>query len=748
MADNIEPSVKGNNKQLSAWLGHRLARPVLLYARLPVHITRRTTSRLAGHYPLAKIQEPKIPLSQATVFTNRKPSLVSSIWKKLDLSWLQKRRNLPAVSRYSSNEIPSIIPNIVSPRQNSLDNAIQRDNYQTPGKPAGEEGLLTTPARAIPAKQHQLPAIKRPISRINENLQESDDTAVSPNSTGITVGRAEIDRPLSAGKVPELPLTQPGGPEDVVIDTESVETGIVPPTAKRENSQPGNRRPEETMSSGSHQTQKSPQESHDTGQVRPAALLPKRKSLPLSSPDTIVRRPLIPTAKPGTGTFVSPENGNPPSLLRSTSYLQGKTGETGVQDKIHKFTDSAPAGKNEPPYILSHTTSQSGETIDYPAGRQTSTPEQTGTQIKQDIQSQISGPERIKKKVPTVEQQPGEKQTTPEKVALPANVSDATPGVERADIIKEVPDRNLSGTMERPIDKHTNIAGSPAAVIPETSSSASKTYHPIRLLVRKTVELAKSVTTPFKQREPREIQRSPDITSRYDMSISSPPVPDTGHQRTTLSAEEPTRSREYPEPVSSVMPEVTEEHRISENTPAVQYREPVTRDREVSVDRASEITPSLPETKPLKPIITNKPLELPVVPSSGNKEDTGYFTPEKPERIILRRNGEKPAGMLPLDLPLATFSQPQGRSDFSPGERLYSEINHTGVSSLHTEQRTTSTRTFSTDNTGMEGTMSPENPAASENGESGTKPDLKALAREVYPFIKRMIIVDRERLPL
>jgi hypothetical protein len=36
----------------------------------------------------------------------------------------------------------------------------------------------------------------------------------------------------------------------------------------------------------------------------------------------------------------------------------------------------------------------------------------------------------------------------------------------------------------------------------------------------------------------------------------------------------------------------------------------------------------------------------------------------------------------------------------------------------------------------------------SANGQSAAKTDLKALAREVYPFIKRMIIVDRERLPL
>ena len=112
-------------------------------------------------------------------------------------------------------------------------------------------------------------------------------------------------------------------------------------------------------------------------------------------------------------------------------------------------------------------------------------------------------------------------------------------------------------------------------------------------------------------------------------------------------------------------------------------------------------------------------------------------------------------GFPALNLPVATNMRPNADTGNIRSEDLFRQESCTPSQVSHLNNHTVIERRASTRGltpTGsLNSTQSTEIPSGSpvqtSQGESEQNTDLKALAREIYPLIKRMIIVERERLP-
>jgi hypothetical protein len=146
-------------------------------------------------------------------------------------------------------------------------------------------------------------------------------------------------------------------------------------------------------------------------------------------------------------------------------------------------------------------------------------------------------------------------------------------------------------------------------------------------------------------------------------------------------------------------------------------------------------------------------LHQPILPLSDNGQRFSQPKFEKPAGSIPKSRvysvssaKDKPANLEHLDLSLTTRKRTQvdagGNSDFE-NPRALTTLNPT---IFRQPEGSVTQRSFLPVNSSSKQTEQSLNPAA-EAGANEAKTDLKALAREVYPYIKRMIIVDRERRP-
>jgi hypothetical protein len=152
----------------------------------------------------------------------------------------------------------------------------------------------------------------------------------------------------------------------------------------------------------------------------------------------------------------------------------------------------------------------------------------------------------------------------------------------------------------------------------------------------------------------------------------------------------------------------------------------------------------------------------PVLPLSGNEKGISMIKSEKPETALFKSRvsslypeTNRPVNLKPLDLILSSQSQPQTERDDASSRGIYRDQNGISTSVFRRPESPVSRRSFVSrayapaeipqpPDTAVATAASPSAAA----GETETKTDLKALAREVYPYIRRMIILDRERLPL
>jgi hypothetical protein len=106
----------------------------------------------------------------------------------------------------------------------------------------------------------------------------------------------------------------------------------------------------------------------------------------------------------------------------------------------------------------------------------------------------------------------------------------------------------------------------------------------------------------------------------------------------------------------------------------------------------------------------------------------------------------KPSNLTPLSLFLATARQLRTYPDVASDSRPIRENHVRTPPHFQAEARPPTRRSSTPEHAAVAIQQEQENMRAAN--QNANKTDLKALAREVYPFIKRMIIVDRERLPL
>ncbi len=126
-----------------------------------------------------------------------------------------------------------------------------------------------------------------------------------------------------------------------------------------------------------------------------------------------------------------------------------------------------------------------------------------------------------------------------------------------------------------------------------------------------------------------------------------------------------------------------------------------------------------------------------------------------------RRNSERNyfSGPLPVNMPLAAPARPKVDTGVESGDKVFRSTSDSGVQMAKTDREPVSMsqtmlqRSLSgNENSSTSSVQPPSSPALENGNASDNGPGLKKLARELYPllypYIKRMIIVDRERLPL
>jgi len=139
---------------------------------------------------------------------------------------------------------------------------------------------------------------------------------------------------------------------------------------------------------------------------------------------------------------------------------------------------------------------------------------------------------------------------------------------------------------------------------------------------------------------------------------------------------------------------------------------------------------------------------VPYVPMSGRSENYRFLGSDENEPSL---PGYKDARQPALELPVAFSVRPKAESSAPRREGLFRQASDT-IHSL----------TYSRNNGMPEAALTPISRAAEanepppanipesrggESGEQGSTPDIRALAREIYPLLKRMIMVERERRP-
>jgi hypothetical protein len=103
---------------------------------------------------------------------------------------------------------------------------------------------------------------------------------------------------------------------------------------------------------------------------------------------------------------------------------------------------------------------------------------------------------------------------------------------------------------------------------------------------------------------------------------------------------------------------------------------------------------------------------------------------------------------LALDMPVVNSTRPAVHSGTESNERVFKSSSNISQTSQAVNRSVSSSRPAFVNQTLnapviQRGTADVDQDV---NG-NGPKPDLRALARELYPLIKRMIIIDKERLP-
>jgi hypothetical protein len=213
-------------------------------------------------------------------------------------------------------------------------------------------------------------------------------------------------------------------------------------------------------------------------------------------------------------------------------------------------------------------------------------------------------------------------------------------------------------------------------------------------------------------------QRIEKVESREYMEPS--PVPTTGIKPVTGSISRQvsqTAPESIVEPVPRLVPEPTQSISVSPlNMPVQRSTKPAT-----AVPLIAE-APAAQGITPIRGGGSPAALDLPVA---------RIARPMVSEREVRNESPSRQTSGSPSSSPVTVHSLPGFTSESTHVSRAPDNA-QSGATSTSTSTSTTSSATGSTDN---------------QQSEQSTTPNLKTLARDIYPYIRRMLIIEKERLP-
>jgi hypothetical protein len=242
------------------------------------------------------------------------------------------------------------------------------------------------------------------------------------------------------------------------------------------------------------------------------------------------------------------------------------------------------------------------------------------------------------------------------------------------------------------------------------------------------------------------LQRAPDISQ---IRTGEPVI-----SRQTQHVRQEAKVTRVPEEVANLSPDkstlVTPEHSSIDRDSTKAYAEKPLFYRQPLPILSSTIEP--PIVKSISRTVTSPSAQLfksvPYVPISGRSENYRFLGSDENEPSL---PGYKDASQPALELQVASSVRPKAEFSAPRREGMFRQTSDT----IHD-------LTYSRNNDMPEVALTPiaraaeanEPPPATipesrggESGEQGSAPDIKALAREIYPLLKQMIMVERERRP-
>jgi hypothetical protein len=766
LPENKKQVLPASGKELTPWLGWRLAAPIRMYPRMPLNTLRRSSDWLQGQRSPAISALAFKPLFRLKTFPGLKTPIVSSSWKKLDLFWLRKggkRATFAGPMAESSGSLPETInrltqdiaakhempldrnttgplksvlaPCVRKPAVSSSDIAALPAHEITSFVPSGETGQRPVNADATDFISVVAKASDAAASRLPGPFAgESRSSGIRPVKNSALTGKHSQES-VSANGLNDLRLIRSYNPAEKPENIPPENIGNVHLKSAHKQLAPVSR----------------PANTPHAGTKNRAPLLKTPEPLTLSVPKINPGRKSIPAVEPATQSYPSAGAESQPLKPQSDRPSGSLNRDLPAGDK---------AVSADLPIIASF---KAAKPLPYSAEQEIKSPLAAYTLPNPETGLLLSKPDRGARGPVFIKRSAAEKSPGAEISPGQSIVDIAT----KSAIIETGSERITANNRQPMFPTSPGVQDSPAVQSPIAAPGFSKNIS-LPLKSRDTPAIKR--VRVFRSRAAASTPAASTFSTGLDRGMSSsPPVYNSqelfagntvefsnniGGNLTSGETGKSQGSREHGS--RNVEKTALPGLRLSRMGMPGQVEDaaPFSAERSISLESVNK------EVGPVSLKSSEEPALslLTVAPFSASNKKTSALHPGRPitsspKDLVNRIYPETPkaASLKPLVLSLAGTSQAKDEANLPVGRASPRDQSGINTPSFHAAETNLSRSTFlSRAPASVDNGLPPEPGFAADESKHPTeaKTDLMALAREVYPFIKRMIIVDRERLPL